>query len=78
MALGRESIVRGYSTLFVPATGLVTQLARAHAEGRLEEKLLFPSDTQVAVFVSMDVGKLFELESVQIKLDEKGQIEGLF
>ena len=40
VALGREAIVRGYSTLFVPATSLVTQLARAHAEGRLEEKLL--------------------------------------
>lgn len=37
----------------------------------LEEELLFPANTQVAVFVSMDVGKLFELESVQIKLDEK-------
>ena len=30
----------GYSTLFVSATSLVTQLARAHAEGRLEEKLI--------------------------------------
>lgn len=40
VALGREAIVRGYSTLFVPATSLVTQLARAHAEGRLEEKLI--------------------------------------
>ena len=40
VALGREAIVRGYSTLFVPATSLVPQLARAHAEGRLEEKLL--------------------------------------
>ncbi len=39
VALGREAIVRGYSTLFVPATSLVTQLARAHAEGRLEERL---------------------------------------
>ena len=37
----------------------------------LEEELLFPANTQVAVFVSMDVGKLFELESVQIKLDEQ-------
>jgi hypothetical protein len=37
----------------------------------LEEELLFPAGTQVAVFVSMDVGKLFELESVQIKLDNK-------
>ena len=40
VALGREAIVRGYSTLFVPATSLVTQLARAHAEGRLEERLI--------------------------------------
>jgi hypothetical protein len=37
----------------------------------LEEELLFPASTQVALFVSMDVGKLFELDSVQIKLDEK-------
>ena len=37
----------------------------------LEEELLFPAGTQVAVFVSMDVGKLFDLESVQIKLNDK-------
>ncbi len=37
----------------------------------LEEELLFPANTQVAVFVSMDVGKLFELDSVQVKLDDK-------
>lgn len=37
----------------------------------LEEELLFPANTQVALFVSMDVGKLFQLESVQIKLDDK-------
>ncbi len=37
----------------------------------LEEELLFPANTQVAVFVSMDVGKLFELESVQVKLGDK-------
>lgn len=37
----------------------------------LEEELLFPANTQVAVFVSMDVGKLFALESVKIKLDGK-------
>jgi DNA replication protein DnaC len=40
VALGREAIVRGYSTLFVPAMALVTALAKAHVEGRLEEKLL--------------------------------------
>jgi hypothetical protein len=37
----------------------------------LEEELLFPANTQVAVFVSMDVGKLFELDSLQVKLDDK-------
>ena len=37
----------------------------------LEEELLFPASTQVALFVSMDVGKLFELESVQVRLDDK-------
>ena len=37
----------------------------------LEEELLFPANTQVALFLSMDVGKLFSLESVQIKLDDK-------
>lgn len=37
----------------------------------LEEELLFPANTQVAVFVSMDVGKLFALESVQVRLDGK-------
>jgi len=37
----------------------------------LEEELLFPANTQVAVFLSMDVGKLFSLESVQLRLDDK-------
>src|SRR5689334_17131975 len=37
----------------------------------LEEELLFPANTQVALFVSMDVGKMFSLDSVQVKLDDK-------
>lgn len=37
----------------------------------LEEELLFPANTQVAVFVSMDVGKMFSLDSVQLRLDDK-------
>jgi hypothetical protein len=36
----------------------------------LEEELLFPASTQVAVFVSVDVGTLFDLDSVQLKLDD--------
>jgi hypothetical protein len=37
----------------------------------LEEELLFPAKTQVAVFVSMDAGRLFSLESVKLTLDGK-------
>jgi hypothetical protein len=37
----------------------------------LEEELLFPANTQVAVFLSLDVGTFFELDSVQLKLDNK-------
>jgi hypothetical protein len=37
----------------------------------LEEELLFPASTQIAVFLSVDVGKFFQLDSVQLKLDNK-------
>jgi hypothetical protein len=37
----------------------------------LEEDLLFSANTQVSVFVSVDVDSLFELDSVQIKIDDK-------
>jgi hypothetical protein len=37
----------------------------------LEEELLFPANTQVAVFVSMDVGEFFALDSVTLKIDNK-------
>ena len=37
----------------------------------LEEELLFPSNTQTAVFVSMDVGEFFGLDSVELKIDNK-------
>lgn len=37
----------------------------------LEEELLFPANTQVAVFVSLDTGEFFSLDAVQIKLDDK-------
>jgi DNA replication protein DnaC len=39
VAIGREAIVTGYTALFTPATTLVAQLARAHQEGRLEDRL---------------------------------------
>jgi len=37
----------------------------------LEEELLYPANTQVAVFISMDVGEYFALDSVEITLDGK-------
>ena len=37
----------------------------------LEEELLFPANTQVAVFLSLDVGTFFQLDSVQLRVDNK-------
>lgn len=37
----------------------------------LEEELLFPANSQVAFFVSMDVGEYFELDAVTLKVDGK-------
>jgi hypothetical protein len=37
----------------------------------LEEELLFPANTQVAVYVSMDVGTFFALDSVTLKIDNR-------
>ncbi len=37
----------------------------------LEEELLFPTNTQVAVFLSLDTGTFFQLDSVEIRIDDK-------
>jgi hypothetical protein len=37
----------------------------------LEEELLFPANTQVAVYLSMDTGNFFALDSVQLSIDDK-------
>ena len=37
----------------------------------LEEELLFPADTQLAVFISMDVGEFFKLDAVKLSVDDK-------
>ena len=44
----------------------------------LEEELLFPANTQVAVFLSMDVGNFFALDSVQLRIDDKEVINYLY
>lgn len=43
--------------------GISTELSQ------LEEKLLYPSNTQVSVFVSFDDGANFRLDAVKIKID---------
>ena len=45
---------------------------------RLEEKLLFPSNTQVSLFVSLLGDKDFVLDSMQIKLDNKVVAQHLY
>ncbi|MEW9796541.1 hypothetical protein [Alteromonas sp. CYL-A6] len=37
----------------------------------LEEDLLYPSGTQVAVYLSMDVGAYFKLDAVELKIDDE-------
>jgi hypothetical protein len=44
----------------------------------LQEELLFPANTQVAVFLSVDVGDFFALDSVQLKIDNKEVINYLY
>lgn len=39
VALGREAIQRGYSTLFTPAAVLTANLLQAHRQGRPEERI---------------------------------------
>ena len=38
---------------------------------RLEERLLYPSNTQVAIFVSLAEGETFRLDSLQIQIDSE-------
>lgn len=37
----------------------------------IEEEAMFPEATQVSIFLSMDIGDFFTLESVKLKVDDK-------
>ena len=37
----------------------------------LEEELLFPASTQVAVYLSLDVGKYFSLDAVELSINDQ-------
>ncbi len=45
---------------------------------QLEEKLLYPSDTQIAIFVSVAKGEKFRLDAVDIGLDGKSVAHHLY
>lgn len=79
IGLGREAISRGYSVLFTTAINLVANLAKAHSEGRLEERLRYYSGPKLLVidelgYLSFDSGAgnlFFQLVSRRY---EKGSI----
>ena len=61
IGLGREAIDRGYSVLFITAMNLVANLAKAQADGRLEERLSYYSGPKLLVvdelgYLSFDSG----------------------
>ena len=37
----------------------------------MEEDILYPESTQFTVFLSLDVGDFFDLDSVQLRIDDK-------
>jgi len=37
----------------------------------LEEDLLFPASTQIALFVSVDTGRFFAIDSVEVKINDQ-------
>src|SRR5512138_4030048 len=45
---------------------------------QLEEKLIYPSDTQIAIFVSVAKGEKFRLDAVDIGLDGKSVAHHLY
>src|ERR1041385_2595751 len=49
VAIGRQAILAGYSVLFVPAPTLVAQLAKAHSDGKLEDRLLHFSKPKLLI-----------------------------
>lgn len=44
-------------------------LAIAEELNQLEEKLLYPSNSQIAIFISLAEGETFRLDSVELQLD---------
>ncbi|MEJ2393744.1 MAG: hypothetical protein P8Z77_03010 [Candidatus Thiodiazotropha sp.] len=67
---GREKAQESVNALSLEIQELKKSVIKLNKNLRvLQEDLLFPPNTQLTVFLSMDVGKFFELESVRLKID---------
>jgi hypothetical protein len=71
-ALPSETDAAGLKTVDQDVQALKKQLIDLNRDlFKLEEELLYPASTQVAVFLSVDVGTFFALDSVTLKVDDK-------
>jgi hypothetical protein len=69
---GREKAQESVNALSLEIQDLKHSVIALNKDLRvLQEELLFPANTQVTVFLSMDVGKFFTLDSVKLKIDGK-------
>ncbi len=67
-----EPAADGLQTVDQDVQALKKQLIELNRDlFKLEEELLYPASTQVAVFLSVDVGTFFALDSVTLKVDDK-------
>jgi hypothetical protein len=72
LACGAQAEPTDFETLDGDVQGLKEDVLDLNRElFLLEEELLFPANTQVAVFLSMDTGNFFALDSVQLSIDDK-------
>lgn len=71
-AMPSESDTTSLKTVDQDVQALKKQLIELNRDlFKLEEELLYPASTQVAVFLSVDVGTFFALDSVTLKVDDK-------
>jgi hypothetical protein len=71
-AYGQESTKEQIKGLDEQVQEIKSDVLSIAAElNQLEEKLLYPSNTQVSVFITLVSGEAFRLDSVEIQLDGK-------
>lgn len=69
---GTDSAVMEFQSLDTETQALRKEVLELNRElFLLEEELLFPASTQVAIYVSYDVGTFFALDAVKILVDDK-------